>query len=71
MLLLGAVLEVREYEVVVSLPNNMRGGVSLTNVSDPITRLVELEAHGEAEDDVRTCELASFKTTLLASAILY
>lgn len=51
-LLLGAVQEIQEYEVLVSLPYNMCGGVPLTEVSDPITQLLELEAHSGNEGDV-------------------
>lgn len=43
-LVLGAVLEVHEYEVVFSLPFNMRGTVAVSDISDPVTKLVELEA---------------------------
>ncbi len=49
-LLLGAVQEILEYEVLISLPFNMRGAVPLTDVSDPITQLAESEA--ESENDV-------------------
>ena len=44
MLILGAVLEVHEYEVLVSLPFNMRGSVAIADVSDQMTQLLESEA---------------------------
>ena len=37
-------LEIHEYEVIFSLPFNMRGTVAIGDVSDPITQLVESEA---------------------------
>lgn len=43
-LLLGAVLEVHEYEVLVSLPFNMRGSVAIADVSDHMTKLLQSEA---------------------------
>ena len=49
-LLLGAVLEIHEYEVIFSLPFNMRGTVAISDVSDPITQLVESEAEKEDSD---------------------
>ena len=49
-LLLGAVLEIHEYEVIFSLPFNMRGTVAISDVSDPITQLVESEAEREDSD---------------------
>lgn len=43
MLLLGAVLEVQEYVVVFSLPFNMRGTITINDVSGHMTELVESE----------------------------
>ena len=43
-LLLGAVLEVHEYEVLVSLPFNMRGSVAIADVSDHMTKVLQSEA---------------------------
>ena len=50
MLLLGAVQEIRVYEVMVSLPSNMRGSVAITDVSDVVTRLVESELDGKERE---------------------
>ena len=56
-LLLGAVLEIHEYEVIFSLPFNMRGSVAISDVSDPITQLVESEAErGESEEEERVSD---------------
>lgn len=43
-LLLSAVLEIHEYEVLVSLPFNMRGSVAIADISDYMTKLLESEA---------------------------
>ena len=51
-LLLGAVLEIHEYEVLVSLPFNMRGSVAIADVSDHMTKLLESEAEKlDTEDE--------------------
>ena len=57
MLLLGAVLEVHEYEVLVSLPFNMRGSVAITDVSDHMTKLLESEAEklDTGDNEVSNC----------------
>lgn len=57
-LVLGAVLEVRDFEVLVSLPYNLRGSIAITDVSDPLTAAAESEARrldGE-EDETETAE---------------
>ena len=56
MLVLGAILDVHEYEVLVSLPFNMRGSVAISDVSDHVTEQVKSEAAKmdsdiEEEDD--------------------
>lgn len=50
MLVLGAVLEVHEYNVVFSLPFNMRGTVAISDVSDHMTKLVELETQSQEDE---------------------
>ena len=37
-------LEIHEYEVLVSLPFNMRGSVAASDISDHMTRQLETEA---------------------------
>ena len=51
MLVLGAVQEVRDFEISVSLPGNMCGAVTIGNVSDPLTQGV-LEEIDETDDIV-------------------
>ncbi len=51
MLLLGAVLEVRKYDAVISLPFNMKGTVAISDVSDHVTKMVEEEAKRMDEDE--------------------
>ena len=54
MLILGAVLEIHEYEVLVSLPFNMRGSIAATDVSDHMTRQLETEAERLDTEEVRS-----------------
>ena len=49
-LVLGAVQEVRDLDISISLPYNMCGTVAIGNVSDPITEGVAEEV--EEEDEV-------------------
>ena len=49
MLLLGAVQEIGDLELTVSLPHNMCGVVTISNVSDPMTEEVEDEVEVEEE----------------------
>eukprot|EP00731_Ephydatia_muelleri_P020460 Em0013g187a len=44
-LLLGAVQDVHQLEVLVSLPYNMRGSIAITDISDVLTELVQAEAN--------------------------
>ena len=55
-LILGAVLEIHEYEVLVSLPFNMRGSVAIADVSDHMTKLVESEAERLDTEDEEVSE---------------
>ena len=52
-LLLGAVREIHNFDVTVSLPYNMVGVVSLSDVSDPLLEMVkrEVEAGSQQEDE--------------------
>ena len=67
MLVLGAVQEVRDLEVSVSLPCNMCGTVAIGNVSDPLTEGVveELEEEEEREKEVREMGCAWFECVVL------
>ena len=47
MLLLGAVQEIGDLELTVSLPHNMCGVVTISSVSDPMTEEVEVEVEEE------------------------
>lgn len=59
MLILGAVLEVHEYVVVFSLPFNMKGILSISDISDHLTKQVESEAQrlDALQGDEETVEL--------------
>ena len=50
MLLLGAIREIHQYNLIVSLPNNATGYVSIGNVSDPITEWAKGEGRGNGEE---------------------
>ena len=54
MLVLGCVAEVRDFELVVALPNGLRGTVSITDISDAYTSLLQKLANSNsgATDDV-------------------
>jgi len=54
MLVLGCVAEVRDFELVVALPNGLRGCVAITNISDAYTSLLQQLASGDSgiADDV-------------------
>lgn len=59
MLLLGSVKEVNELDVVVSLPNNLKGTISITEVSDVLNSVLQKElADSDTED--RTPSLEEF-----------
>jgi len=54
MLVLGCVAEVRDFELVVALPNGLRGSVAITDVSDAYTALLQKLASDDSgtADDV-------------------
>jgi len=54
MLVLGCVAEVRDFELVIALPNGLRGSVAITNISDAYTALLQRLASSDvdAADDV-------------------
>lgn len=57
-LLLGAVREIRDYELRINLPNNVVGVVSITNMADSYTRLLkEFAQSSQADGD--SCFLVS------------
>jgi hypothetical protein len=47
------VLEIHEYEVLISLPFNMRGSVAATDVSDHMTKQLAAEAEKLDTEEVR------------------
>ena len=54
-LVLGAVQEIRDFDVSVSLPGNMCGTITIGNVSDLLTKEVrdDMVEKEEMEDEVR------------------
>ena len=60
-LLLGAVREIHTYDITVSLPYNMVGVVSLSDVSVPLLELVKREVEDgsdqEVEEEVRLSKI--------------
>jgi rRNA biogenesis protein RRP5 len=50
---LAVVAEIRDLEMVLSLPSNMAGHVALTEVSDPVTAAAERVAARAEADDAR------------------
>ncbi len=51
MCVLGAVLEVQEFELILSLPFNMRGSVAISDVSDQLSQRLSLEADQLEQSD--------------------
>jgi len=52
MLVLGCVVEVRDFELIVALPNGMRGSVAITDISDAYTsQLQQLASNDTATTD--------------------
>lgn len=54
-MLLGAVKEIRNYEVRVNLPNNVIGCISITNMADGYTGL--LKRFARSVEDVNAAEV--------------
>jgi len=54
MLVLGCVVEVRDFELIVALPNGLRGSVAITDISDAYTSQLQQLASNDtaAADDV-------------------
>jgi len=54
MLVLGCVAEVRDFELVVALPNGSLGSVAITDISDAYTSLLQqlASSDGSTADDV-------------------
>ncbi|KAI4132774.1 MAG: hypothetical protein LQ341_006234, partial [Variospora aurantia] len=50
-LVLGQVAQINQYDVALSLPNNLTGYVPITSVSDQLSKKVERLAEQEVEDD--------------------
>uniref|UniRef100_A0ABM0MCT6 Protein RRP5 homolog n=1 Tax=Saccoglossus kowalevskii TaxID=10224 RepID=A0ABM0MCT6_SACKO len=53
MLLLGAVKEIHEYELIISLPHGLTGYVAITDISDVYNRLLQRFTDGDNEDLVK------------------
>ena len=50
-LVLGQISQINRYDLALNLPNNLTGYVSLTSISDPLTKRIEvLAADGEADE---------------------
>jgi len=73
MLVLGCVAEVRDFELVVALPNGLRGSVAITDISDAYTALLQTLASSDsttAEDDVDISFFFFFLFTLLHQSVV-
>ena len=57
-LLLGSIQSIHELELIVSLPNHLTGHVSITDISQELTRQVEKVAQGlDSEDEEESHEM--------------
>ena len=52
MVVLGCVKAIHEYEVIMGLPNNLTGTVSIANISDGYKALLQKLAHGDEDPTV-------------------
>jgi rRNA biogenesis protein RRP5 len=48
---LGCIKEINEFDVVVSLPNNLKGFIKATEISDNLTKMVEAELASNKSDN--------------------
>ena len=75
LLILGAVREISELELLVSLPHNMTGTVAISNVSDPVTEKLEAEADmkekEEEEEEEEEEEVRSTPQVLYSCMYMY
>ena len=56
-LILGAVREIRDYEIRVNLPNNLLGCISITNMADGYTSLLKRFAQSVEDPAVAEVKL--------------
>ncbi len=59
MCVLGAVLEVQEFELILSLPFNMRGSVAISDVSDQLSQRLSLEADQLEQSDQKQVSVSA------------
>jgi rRNA biogenesis protein RRP5 len=52
MTLLGVIKQINELDIEIQLPNQLVGFCSITEISDELTRLVEIAAEDDSEEDV-------------------
>jgi predicted RNA-binding protein with RPS1 domain len=52
MILLGCVAEIRDFELLISLPNGMYGTVGISNISNHYTSILEQLASGESDQEL-------------------
>ncbi|KAJ3326789.1 Protein RRP5, partial [Blyttiomyces sp. JEL0837] len=64
MTLLGVVREINDLDLVLSLPNQLTGYVSITEISDEITAMVERAAGANDDDEEDKMELDETETSL-------
>ena len=59
--MLGAIKEVNEYDLVISLPNGLSGFVHITHINDKITERLkeELQSEDSKDDEVRRVFLST------------
>ncbi|KAL8686142.1 MAG: hypothetical protein Q9218_007316, partial [Villophora microphyllina] len=50
-LVLGQVSQINQYDIALSLPNNLTGYVPITSISDQLTAVVEKKAHDQTGDE--------------------
>ena len=60
--MLGAIKEVNEYDMVISLPNGLSGFVHITHINDVITERLKEDLQG---DDSKDTEVRFWSTIIL------
>ena len=64
--MLGVVEEVFEFEMVISLPNNLSGCVHITDINPAFTSLLEQEEESDENDEVKC-----FTVSIIYHTIIY
>lgn len=68
--ILGAIREINDFGLVLDLPNQLVGRVALTEISDPITELIQKASESDDKDVISFFFSLFFKKSLPSIVIL-